>query len=516
MGGGRGVFSYYFIKGIQGLSDRNNDNAITIAELGAYLPFAVADATGNIQHPEIEGNAKQALFVFSPKLKQQAKNDVDKPQQIHGDMGTGITDNLTPKIAACYKKYLEYIKQGRLVYGKDEADTLDCARCVYEQLINNPDAKPVQASLKSSFIAALQRSTQQMLDNYLQGNKGSGTIGFKKELKEVNYVKKLIGPGYILYNYVMARSLFMESFFAADRNASVQLLKRALEYEEDAPYVLNCLGIIFTEINKPDSAIAYYQKAVTAAPQWAQPYGGLGIVYDFENNPEKEVAYYQKSLQLDSTNAIILHNLGVYYQSVKAYDKALTCEQKAINSYTAKARGYQFINNYTKSLYFSLGIDYHELKIYDKAQTAYQQVIQIDSAFEPVYNNLGFLYVALKDYDKAIINYKKSVSLDSTDADSYNYLGLCYACKKDFNTGIGCLQKSLRMANTDSMAVYYNMACAYSLHKNTRKSLAFLEQAMQKGYKGYDQLMHDDALDNIKKKHAYAALVKKYLPDKVK
>ena len=72
-GGGRGVFSYYLMKGIEGLANRNNDNAISISELAAYLPFMVSDATNNTQNPKVDGNPQDILFSFNPKLLAEAK-----------------------------------------------------------------------------------------------------------------------------------------------------------------------------------------------------------------------------------------------------------------------------------------------------------------------------------------------------------------------------------------------------------------------------------------------------------
>jgi len=55
-GGGHGVFTHYFLEGIQGKADRNQNGVIQIRELYEYIYRNVADQTDGKQHPELKGN----------------------------------------------------------------------------------------------------------------------------------------------------------------------------------------------------------------------------------------------------------------------------------------------------------------------------------------------------------------------------------------------------------------------------------------------------------------------------
>lgn len=62
-GGGRGVFSYYLVKGMSGYANANNDSKITLNELESYLGNNITYQTNYTQQPHIEGPNKFSLGV---------------------------------------------------------------------------------------------------------------------------------------------------------------------------------------------------------------------------------------------------------------------------------------------------------------------------------------------------------------------------------------------------------------------------------------------------------------------
>ena len=59
------LFTYYFLKGLQGSADLNKDKAITIGEIKAYLSDNVPDIARRLhnveQQPMVNGNEKEVL-----------------------------------------------------------------------------------------------------------------------------------------------------------------------------------------------------------------------------------------------------------------------------------------------------------------------------------------------------------------------------------------------------------------------------------------------------------------------
>ena len=77
-GGGRGVFSYYLVEGLYGLADDNNDQQVSLLEVGRYLEDKVSAAVApNSQLPMTVGNRTEVLSNVVPdllaKYQQQAE-----------------------------------------------------------------------------------------------------------------------------------------------------------------------------------------------------------------------------------------------------------------------------------------------------------------------------------------------------------------------------------------------------------------------------------------------------------
>jgi uncharacterized caspase-like protein len=62
------LFTYYFLKGLQGEADANNDRRITVGEMESYLkenvPYMARRLRGTEQRPVITGNPADVIAVL--------------------------------------------------------------------------------------------------------------------------------------------------------------------------------------------------------------------------------------------------------------------------------------------------------------------------------------------------------------------------------------------------------------------------------------------------------------------
>jgi hypothetical protein len=66
---GHGLFTQYFLRGLDGEADRDNDKVITASELGAYLMPQVSRASGNLQTPQYGRLDGEGEVVFTVPSK---------------------------------------------------------------------------------------------------------------------------------------------------------------------------------------------------------------------------------------------------------------------------------------------------------------------------------------------------------------------------------------------------------------------------------------------------------------
>ena len=59
-----GMFSYFLMKGMEGVADSNQDNKITALELHEYVKENVWQQSSNKQLPELQGAANRVLVQF--------------------------------------------------------------------------------------------------------------------------------------------------------------------------------------------------------------------------------------------------------------------------------------------------------------------------------------------------------------------------------------------------------------------------------------------------------------------
>ncbi len=67
---GHGIFTQYFLRGLEGEADRDNDGVVTASELGAYLMPQVSRASGNLQTPQygrFDGEGEMVFIVPQKK-----------------------------------------------------------------------------------------------------------------------------------------------------------------------------------------------------------------------------------------------------------------------------------------------------------------------------------------------------------------------------------------------------------------------------------------------------------------
>jgi uncharacterized caspase-like protein len=66
---GHGLFTQYFLRGLDGEADRDNDKIVTASELGAYLMPQVSRASGNLQTPQYGRLDGEGEVVFTVPAK---------------------------------------------------------------------------------------------------------------------------------------------------------------------------------------------------------------------------------------------------------------------------------------------------------------------------------------------------------------------------------------------------------------------------------------------------------------
>ena len=335
-------------------------------------------------------------------------------------------------------------------------------------------------------------------------------------------------------------------------------------------FALNQLGLYYKDLQKYDSAIVYFNKARIARPDWSIALNNLALAYYEQKKYPEANEYFRRGIQLDPTNAALLNNAGLAYKDAFKLDSAKIFFNQAINinpsilsayinlrwlyrqqrkydsaKYLFKngvetnpmnadmannlIMLYTYLNEFDSAkIYYQKNVDlypgnptmlnnfgnfYFTIKNYDSAITTYKKALAADPEYAISYHNLGAVYNEVNDYDSAIYFYAKAIALDSGYVNAYFNMGLSYFNYEKVDSAIKYFRKAVQL-NPRQDYYYYFLACSYALNKQPQESLHNLQSALEKGYKDFYEVLHDEDLKSIRATKEYEQLVKKYVPQK--
>lgn len=88
----------------------------------------------------------------------------------------------------------------------------------------------------------------------------------------------------------------------------------------------------------------------------------------------------------------------------------------------------------------------------------------------------GLAYRVMELYPEAIIALQASADLDSRNVHTWLALGWCYKRTSRLDKAIEALEEALRVDDRQAI-VHYNLACYWSLARNAKFAVQYLEQA---------------------------------------
>lgn len=166
------------------------------------------------------------------------------------------------------------------------------------------------------------------------------------------------------------------------------------------------IAIIYTRINKVDSAIIILKDAVKVNPDFANAYVALGNVYrDNKNNTDDAIVNYLNAYKLDSTNKATLYSLAWCNNAKTYYREAIKYGLKAL----------EIDNNY-KPAYSELGHAYHQLKANEECIAQFKKNLAISVNELPLLYS-GYCYMELNQKDGALKMYEELKKINTKMAD---------------------------------------------------------------------------------------------------
>ena len=341
-GGGRGVFSYYFLNGITGFADLNKDGNISLFEIDRFLGDKIPEATSpSIQIPMAIGNKGTIISsIDQPSLMALQKNEF-----FYSDQLLAIDDksdkkveafaqtNVDPILIEKYSKFKQALKEGHLVCPEENS-----AWSLYQQLKDKPFIASELASIQSNFAAALQDEAQQAINDYLKADpqelkkRWSYDDKYERFPIYLNKSTELLGKTHYLYKTIKAREHYFIGLnlrLRGERQKDTSLYRLALyeqtktlELDSSASYSYNELGILERRFRNYIASVDYFNKAILHSPKWVFPWANLISSYFDLKDYEMAIQTGLKAISIDPNSALANYNLANAYQRNSNWGKA--------------------------------------------------------------------------------------------------------------------------------------------------------------------------------------------------
>ena len=520
-GNGRGVFSFFLIKGLNGLADLNNDSVVTLSELEQYVGLQVAEATNYKQQPVFEGASK-----FSSKISTTDTAGINRYQQWKSGTAmavfipkekAGLGFPTDPMLNA-YPSLLRLVNDSLV-----STAIIDRAMLEYQIFKVSSKGSETQDHVRYQVTASLMNYLQQLVNQSLIGKT---LVDKKTQLYALTLVDsiKAINEGFRLINRAhldnIRRYFFINSIvwwndvegMQANKININSMLDTAFALEPKAAYLLTTKAMVFKMEGLIDSAVVYLQQAIQSSPTWLMPKYRLGMAMEEQGKLHEALRYYEEMMLLDTTYQTFecaqcfFVNMAEIYTQLKKYKEA---EQAYLKAYAINSLSFETMegllalaietkDEHKKNLWLEklkqaaktttdklnllqLQLEHHLLKV----KEAREQLETIETVVQT--KEEQFLYAYTNGLAKEIFglkyaadNYEEAYALNSYDFNVIRKLLGIYIEKGAFKVADQLVEESLpKFTGWRWQMIRYYQACSYAYNKREEEALPIFKELIQ-------------------------------------
>jgi tetratricopeptide (TPR) repeat protein len=446
-GNGRGVFSYFLIKGLSGEADANKDSTITLAELEMYVGSNVANETGYKQQPIFEGPNKFSSVISATGLRTSSGS------KKAGNASRIPSEQLLQSFDSCiyyYDQMEKAIRDNKLVSPKHAS-----AGYYYQRLKSCSNDIGFVQRANGRILAALMNKSQETVNHSFIGKKLVTDTAFREaitlinEMFRLNEIKLPNLPHWRnlqRYLYVMGESTWNDKSNPALLR---KIIDSAAAEEPDAAYLFTATASVEMRRENWDAAIGLLESAIAKSPGWLIPKYYLGICYANRRNYKKALLYYEQVIDQDSTyktfecTKCILLNMAQYAFSTRQFNKGLNYLYRSIDLFPDYWAPYEVLYTYA---------------VEKKDSVVAREFIERSQRFDSTVSMEMMLLRFRHEYSGQPISYDQLTGIreqlkDNTDsADFYYTLGLYYSVKENYDRDSVsyCFYQAARLDSSDA------------------------------------------------------------------
>ncbi|MCR4292537.1 MAG: tetratricopeptide repeat protein [Candidatus Kuenenia sp.] len=248
--------------------------------------------------------------------------------------------------------------------------------------------------------------------------------------------------------------------------------KKAIKYAFIIPVLIVCAIIAITRNRHWENEFTLWHNSAQNPLCSFTTYNNLGTQYNKKDDPDTALAYYNKAIEKSQETgftryATVHYNMGNAYKKKNLLPQAISSYKKALH-----------IKLDYKQAHNNLGKIYFEMEQYDDAFDEYNTALAIDPGFADAHNNLGVLYNKRGMAEDAIAAYKRALAADPLNSDAYYNLGNVYESKNQFELAVDAYQSALAI-DPELVYAHNNLGALYDKKGTMDKAIEEYRQAIK-------------------------------------
>ena len=413
-GGGHGIFTYYVVRGMEGMADENRDGIVTADELAEYVRRNVREATEGAQNPTSDRSSfdPNMLLAYVPT---NIKAGAPAPPKFGTLIIESNMDGVEVFVDGNSVGVVSKTEPLRLPGLTPGAHTIKGVKMGYE-----PDGP------REEMVYPGQEKTVSIKIMILRRRKKAAVDAFDKGLE------------------------FYEKGFAKNYRKAVNHFERALKADVTYSQAALYLGRAYNALYDDEEAKRYFRRAIEIDPDYLEARSSFaGMLLDI-GDIDEAIRQLNVVTQRDPKDAMALYLQAQAYRMKDLYKESIDSARRAIGLDPAIPESHFWL---AESLRLS--------ESYKEASAEYREYLRLSDfdsklAGKLNYYVLGFLVGQGKK--------RRAAQQDIwRDLRSLAYFGICDAERKqsNFDTAIQHCQRSLSYDPEDPY-VHYALGLAYA------------------------------------------------------
>ncbi len=225
-------------------------------------------------------------------------------------------------------------------------------------------------------------------------------------------------------------------------------------------------GNLLKDLNRPQEAIASYERAIELEPRHAPAHCNLGVVLLSLGKTEDALREFRQTIEIDPRDAIAHYNCGLVEQMLHERVAATASYSKAIA-----------LNPQYAEAHFSRALLQEESAQWQQALSGFDQALALRPAFAQAHFHRGNVLVQLKRWTDALASFEQAVSIDSRHALAHLHRGNVLRELRQWDAALASYDRLIAL-EPDHADAHYNRAVVFELLKRFPEALRDLERAV--------------------------------------